>query len=101
MTTGRWSDCTLAMHDVIQAWGTGLSGTSRSAGSAPITTRASGPRPIGPDDARSLYDWRRADRRGALRSRRLDRVRGDVLSSAQCPSRAGMRGTWPRISKLS
>jgi len=83
MTAGRWSDCTLAMQDVIQAWGTGLSGDVEIRGlCAYYDARLKG-RPIGPDDARSLYDWRRAQ---IVEARydpgALDRVRGDVLSSA-------------------
>src|SRR4029077_10394409 len=54
MTAGRWSDCTLAMHDVIQAWGAGLSGDVEIRGlCAYYDARLKG-RPIGPDDARSL-----------------------------------------------
>ena len=64
---GRWSDCALAMQDVIQAWGTGRSGDIEIRGLCAYYEAPLRGRPIGPDDARTLYDWRaRAARRGAL-----------------------------------
>ena len=83
MKKGRWSDCALAMQDVIQEWGTGLSGDIEIRGlCAYYDARLKG-RSIGPDDARSLYDWRRAQIAEARYDPgALDRVRGDVLSSA-------------------
>lgn len=83
MQAGRWSDCVLAMQDVIQEWGTGRSGDIEVRGlCAYYDARLKG-RPIGPEDARSLYDWRRAQIAEARYDPgALDRVRGDVLSSA-------------------
>ena len=101
MTAGRWSDCTLAMQDVIQAWGTGLSGTSRSAGSAPITTRASRAGP----SARTMREVSTTG--GAPRSSRRATIQAPSTACAATCCRApmsfarGMRGTSPRISKLS
>ena len=83
MKDGRWNDCDLAMRDVIQEWGTGLTGDIEIRGlCAYYDARLKG-RPVGPDDARSLYDWRRAQIAEARYDPgALDRVRGDVLSSA-------------------
>lgn len=83
MKDGRWSDCALAMRDVSQEWGTGLSGDIEIRGlCAYYDARLKG-RPIGPEDARSLYDWRRAQIAEARYDPgALDRVRGDVLSTA-------------------
>ena len=83
MRDGHWTDCVLAMQDVMQEWGTGLSGDIEIRGlCAYYDARLKG-RPIGPDDARSLYDWRRAQIAEARYDPgALDRVRGDVLSSA-------------------
>ena len=83
MKAGRWNDCTLAMRDVLQEWDTGLTGDIEIRGlCAYYDARLKG-RPIGPDDARSLYDWRHAQIAEARYDPgALDRVRGDVLSSA-------------------
>jgi S1-C subfamily serine protease len=83
MKAGRWNDCALAMRDVTQEWGIGLTGDIEIRGlCAYYDARLKG-RPIGPDDARSLYDWRHAQIAEARYDPgALDRVRGDVLSSA-------------------
>ena len=83
MKAGRWNDCALAMRDVLQEWGTELTGDLEIRGlCAYYDARLKG-RPIGPEDARSLYDWRHAQIAEARYDPgALDRVRGDVLSSA-------------------
>ena len=83
MKAGRWSDCAAAMQDVIQEWGTELPADIEVRGlCAYYDARLKG-RPIGPDDARSLYEWRRAQIAEARYDPgALDRVRGAVLSSA-------------------
>jgi len=83
MKAGRWNDCALAMRDVLQEWGTELRGDLEIRGlCAYYDARLKG-RPIGPEDARSLYDWRHAQIAEARYDPgALDRVRGDVLSSA-------------------
>jgi len=83
MKAGRWNDCALAMRDVSREWGTELTGDLEIRGlCAYYDARLKG-RPIGPDDARSLYDWRHAQIAEARYDPgALDRVRGDVLSSA-------------------
>jgi S1-C subfamily serine protease len=83
MKAGRWNECALAMRDVLQEWGTELTGDLEIRGlCAYYDARLKG-RPIGPDDARSLYDWRHAQIAEARYDPgALDRVRGDVLSSA-------------------
>jgi len=83
MRDGRWNDCFLGMREVIQEWGVGRTGDVEVRGlCAYYDARLKG-RPIGPDDAQSLYDWRLAQ---ILEARydpgALDRVRGDVLSGA-------------------
>ena len=83
MKDGRWNDCFLGMREVIREWGVGRTGDVEVRGlCAYYDARLKG-RPIGPDDAQSLYDWRHAQ---ILEARydpgALDRVRGDVLSSA-------------------
>jgi S1-C subfamily serine protease len=83
MKDGRWNDCFLGMREVIQEWGVGRTGDVEVRGlCAYYDARAKG-RPIGPDDAQSVYDWRLAQ---ILEARydpgALDRVRGDVLTSA-------------------
>jgi len=83
MQAGRWSDCIAAMQDVTQEWGTELPSDIEIRGlCAYYDARLKG-RPIGPDDARSLYEWRRAQLVEARYDPgQLDRIRGAVLSSA-------------------
>jgi S1-C subfamily serine protease len=83
MKDGRWNDCLLGMREVIQEWGVGRTGDVEVRGLCSYYDARLKGRPIGPDDAQSLYDWRHAQ---ILEARydpgALDRVRGDVLSSA-------------------
>jgi len=83
MKDGRWVDCSPGMREVIQEWEVGRTGDVEVRGlCAYYDARLTG-RPIGPDDAQSVYDWRLAQ---ILEARydpgALDRVRGDVLPSA-------------------
>ena len=83
MAAGRWSDCAAAMQDVIQEWGTGLPSDIEIRGLCAYYDARLRGRPIGPDDARSLYEWRRAQIAEARYDPgALDRIRGDVLTSA-------------------
>ena len=83
MKDGRWNDCFLSMRDVIQEWGAGLTGDIEVRGLCAYYDARLKARPIGQDDARSLYDWRLAQISEARYDPgALDRVRGDVLSSA-------------------
>ncbi len=101
MTAGRWSDCTLAMQDVIQAWGTGLSGDVEIRGLCAYTTRASRAGP----SARTMREISTTG--GAPRSSRRATIQAPSTACAATCCRApmsfarGMRGTSPRISKLS
>jgi S1-C subfamily serine protease len=83
MKDGRWNDCLLAMRDVIREWGMGLTGDVAVRGLCSYYDARLKGRPIGPEDAQGLYDWRHSQ---ILEARydpgALDRVRGDVLSSA-------------------
>ncbi|HTY79402.1 MAG TPA: serine protease [Candidatus Bathyarchaeia archaeon] len=83
MKDGRWTECAVLMQDVIQEWGTGLPADIEIRGlCAYYEARLKG-RPIGPDDARSLYEWRRAQVAEARYDPgALDRIRGAVLTSA-------------------
>jgi S1-C subfamily serine protease len=83
MKDGRWNDCFLAMREVIQEWGVGRTGDIEVRGLCSYYDARLKGRPIGPDDAQTLYDWRQAQ---ILEARydpgALDGVRGEVLSSA-------------------
>ena len=83
MKDGRWNDCFLGMREVIQEWGTALTGDIEVRGLCAYYDARLKARPIGPDDAQSLYDWRRAQIAEARYDPgALDRVRGDVLTGA-------------------
>ena len=83
MKDGRWNDCVLGMREAIREWGLGLTGDIEVRGLCAYYDARLKSRPIGPDDAQSLYDWRRAQ---IAESRydpgALDRVRGEVLTGA-------------------
>jgi S1-C subfamily serine protease len=83
MKDGRWNDCFLGMREVIQEWGVGRTADIEIRGQCAYYDARLKGRPIGPDDALSLYDWRHTQ---ILESRydpgALDQVRGEVLSSA-------------------
>jgi hypothetical protein len=83
MKDGRWNDCFLGMREVTQEWGAGLTGDIEVRGLCAYYDARLKARPIGPDDAQSLYDWRRAQIAEARYDPgALDRVRGDVLTGA-------------------